>query len=626
MLKLIIFAALVSTFFVTVSGKEPAKSSESESCDEGDDEGNEPQTRSRARNHVAAVSEDITQKDAATGENLRVQNQGYTVDALTLPNHSLTERLKMCVVCRDHDTCPEYEVYDECPPVKCDAEYCPKSRDDSLTCPIGIVCDPPRCVCMNNRHRDRKTGKCILTQSCPPFKCDGPNEEYEPCPGDCPSEKCSDYLGNKTCGPPAGTRIGIVVPCKPQCRCKKGFYRNSDNVCVKPKDCAPKCPKNEVYSTCIQAECRALNCNQLGESISCPKLDPSKCKKGCVCAEGYVRNKKGKCIPQDTCPEGCGGDPNAKTGCSNYCGHSCSDYNKKGVFCPLFCIVNGCACKDNGDPNAEKTGCGTYCGHSCSDYNKTGVICPAVCNPDGCSCKKGYVYDPNVKKCVLPKKCTLQCTGANEEYKVCAPTCPPETCDTSNAQFKCVPPPKPGDPKCKEGCRCKSGYYRDYHNVCVKKSDCSKCTKPNQIYDSCWYNCPPDTCDSIGKSYSCPLQRVPGDPKCVGKCRCKKDYYTNSKGECISESECEKCESESGSDESGDCEDGGTKEPPKCPKNEVYSTCTQGQCGPKNCSQLGKPIACPKIDPKYCKKGCICAEGYLRDEHGKCIPKDKCRE
>ncbi|GBP53684.1 Zonadhesin [Eumeta japonica] len=276
-----------------------------------------------------------------------------------------------------------------------------------------------------------------------------------------------------------------------------------------------------------------------------------------------------------------------------------------------------------GDPNAEKTGCGTYCGHSCSDYNKTHVACPRNCNPDGCSCKKGYVYDPNVKKCVLPDKCTLQCTGPNEEYKVCAPTCPPETCDTSDAKFKCVPPPKPGDPKCKEGCRCKSGYYRDYRNICVKKSDCSKCTKSNQIYDSCWSSCPPGTCDSIGKQYECPEQPVPGDSKCVGKCRCRKGYYTNSKGECVSESECEKCESESGSDESEDCEDGGTKEP-KCPKNEVYSTCIQGQCGPKNCTQLGKSVACRKIDPKYCKKGCICAEGYLRDEHGKCIPKDKC--
>lgn len=63
-----------------------------------------------------------------------------------------------------------------------------------------------------------------------------------------------------------------------------------------------------------------------------------------------------------------------------------------------------------------------------------------------------------------------------------------------------------------------------------------------------------------------------------------------------------------------------------CGPDEVYNECVQGHCYPKNCSQLGFPIACPKIDPKYCKKGCLCKQGYARKNNGVCVPINQCRK
>ncbi|XP_028042684.1 venom peptide CtAPI-like, partial [Bombyx mandarina] len=63
---------------------------------------------------------------------------------------------------------------------------------------------------------------------------------------------------------------------------------------------------------------------------------------------------------------------------------------------------------------------------------------------------------------------------------------------------------------------------------------------------------------------------------------------------------------------------------PTCGKDEVYNDCIQGYCQPKNCSEIGKPVACPRIDPKNCIKGCLCKENYVRADNGTCIPKTDC--
>lgn len=58
---------------------------------------------------------------------------------------------------------------------------------------------------------------------------------------------------------------------------------------------------------------------------------------------------------------------------------------------------------------------------------------------------------------------------------------------------------------------------------------------------------------------------------------------------------------------------------PTCGINEVYDNCANGGCRKRTCSQ---PIIC--VRPKECEGGCICQDGYTRNDNGTCIPIDEC--
>ncbi|XP_050343032.1 zonadhesin-like isoform X2 [Nymphalis io] len=64
---------------------------------------------------------------------------------------------------------------------------------------------------------------------------------------------------------------------------------------------------------------------------------------------------------------------------------------------------------------------------------------------------------------------------------------------------------------------------------------------------------------------------------------------------------------------------------PECKKNEKEISCINSVCEYRNCSDIGKPIKCVRLDPRKCIRGCICENEYLRDDStGLCIPKDQC--
>ncbi|CAG9785165.1 unnamed protein product [Diatraea saccharalis] len=471
----------------------------------------------------------------------------------------------VCVPVKECEpTCPTGEIYDSCPPVKCDAEYCPKDANSPQTCPTPKKCGKGRCVCGFNSKRDRKTGKCIPIRDCPPFKCNKCNEVYDSCPPVCPGQNCTDYLNKTKC---PKYRIGIVVPCKPACRCKQGYYRDSKGNCVSGEKCKDNvCSADEEYLDCPNASCSPLTCNEVGyPKPNCGNSSSVICKPGCVCKNGKVRNKDGKCVPAKECPS-CGGDKNAISGCGVNCGKKCSDLIRRNPICPRICRLNACDCKD------------------------------------------GFYYDADKKKCVKPNECPSICTKPNEVYDKC-PGCSPQTCATRNKIYHCpmIPANKTG-PNCKPACRCKPGYFRNSQEVCVPSNECETPTCPNgEIYSSC----PPIQCDAEycpknrDSPQTCPTPTKCGKGRCVCGFNSKRDRKT---GKCIPIRDC----------------------PPfACKKcNEIYNSCPP-ICPGEKCSDFLRNATCSKYHIGIvlpCKPACRCKKGYYRDYKGNCVCGQKCKE
>nr|WDD44669.1 zonadhesin 1 [Ephestia kuehniella] len=461
---------------------------------------------------------------------------------------------------------------------------------------------------------------------CDKTKCDNPNEEYDPCPAPCPPRECGVDVAVILCAVPP--KPGDPE-CKPGCRCSDNYLRNDEGTCIPKEQCPnnPTCKINEVFSNCTQATCNAQYCSQKGKPVPCILVLEGSCIKGCVCAHNYLRNSNGDCIPEDECPDSCGGDPNAIPGCGVNCGRLCSNYKVGSeVACPDICNLNGCDCKEGfvldtvsgkcvlpnqcpksedwcgGDPNA-KPGCGINCGRLCSNYkNGDEVSCIALCKEDGCDCKEGYVYDTVSGRCVLPDQCPCdedQCNKPNEEYVQC-PGCSPGTCESINKTYSC--PAEPADPsECKGACRCKPGYYYNKIGDCITESQCLQCNGTHEFY-SCGSACD-NVCATldIENRTNCPIINI----KCNEKCYCEDGYARNKNNICVPIDECEPAV--------------------QCTKpNEEYVQCPS--CSPGTCESINKTYSCPAepADPSECKGACRCIPGYYYDKNGDCVPEDQC--
>ncbi|XP_075970402.1 uncharacterized protein LOC142972888 isoform X3 [Anticarsia gemmatalis] len=443
------------------------------------------------------------------------------------------ETTKKCVRPKEcPPTCGKNEVYSNCSNHGCITTKCSQL---GLPLPQCFKFDTKNCVkgcmCKDNYVR-ADNGTCIPKEQCP--SCGGDPNAVSGCGTNC-GRRCSD-IGK---GPVACPAICNTNGCD----CKPGFVLDGNKgKCVLPKDCSPRCGKNEVFSNCTNGGCGPKECSGLGFKIGCVKMDQKYCKEGCLCKDGYLRDDNGVCIPKTECPE-CGGDPNAVSGCGVNCNRHCSDIGQE----PQSCIT--------------------------------------ICYDDACDCRKGFVLDDNTGLCVRPENCTSSC-GLNEVYNTCANSgCRRWNC---SQPYMCLEPDV-----CEGGCICKDKYARADNGTCIPEEQCNQCTKANEYYDECAQTCPPQTCESIGKTYNCPIQPL----VCRGACRCIEGYYRNQTGDCIPQKDC----------------------PPSCGMNEEYNTCANGGCRRWNCSQY---ILC--IDPLECKGGCICIEGYSRTKNGTCIPENQC--
>lgn len=59
----------------------------------------------------------------------------------------------------------------------------------------------------------------------------------------------------------------------------------------------------------------------------------------------------------------------------------------------------------------------------------------------------------------------------------------------------------------------------------------------------------------------------------------------------------------------------------KCGPNEAYSECMGGSECEGTCDYPKKKWSC---DYPFCRAGCTCAEGFLRDENGVCTSEQEC--
>ncbi|XP_063800004.1 epidermal growth factor-like protein [Pseudophryne corroboree] len=189
----------------------------------------------------------------------------------------------------------------QCPPKRTCTGANEEYRDCPSNCPLtcenwdkGIGCSkecrlPGKCQCKEGYVRNSR-GACVHHKECPPKKsCRDANEEYKACPSKCPPT-CENWDQNIVCTKECD------LPGK--CQCKIGYVRNSEGVCVRPKQCPPKrsCPENEEYKPCAGCEPTCELKNPIC-TLDC-KL-PGRCQ----CKKDFARDSKTKlCIPVGKCP------------------------------------------------------------------------------------------------------------------------------------------------------------------------------------------------------------------------------------------------------------------------------------------------------------------------------------
>ncbi|KAJ0180063.1 hypothetical protein K1T71_004654 [Dendrolimus kikuchii] len=455
--------------------------------------------------------------------------------------------------------CGPNEVLDNCTNV-CSSGYCKKTADEGRDCISAPVCGKPACKCRFNYSR-AENGTCIPTEQCPPFYCNPKlNEKYNSCPPFCPDGTCDQATPDGRC--PLPGRIGIVVECNPRCTCFDGYYRNKAGKCVPYSQCPGKCPKNEVYSECMEKS-GSQSCSPPDEG-SCD-IDESSCTEGCVCKDGYLRADNKTCVPKDKCNE------------TIECGP-----NEQLVNCTNPCMSDKC-------PKRANEG---------KDCNSA-----PVCGQPACKCRFNYRRAEN-GTCIPTKQCRpFYCNPKlNEKYDPCPPLCPNGNCDQARPDGKCPLPGRIGIVlECNPRCSCFDGYYRNKDGKCVPYSQCPGVCPENEVYSNCTQTVCNQSCSGAGRIFHCPLVKT---ENCKTGCLCKKGYYRLENGTCVSQDQCPTTKS--------------------CPENEVYSNCTQVVCN-QNCSAAGRSFNCPLVKEEDCKKGCLCKKDYYRQEDGTCVPQDQCK-
>jgi hypothetical protein len=187
----------------------------------------------------------------------------------------------------------------------------------------------------------------------------------------------------------------------------------------------------------------------------------------------------------------------------------------------------------------------------------------------------------------------------NEEFTECASsTCFEETCDDVR-----TPPtaPRKCTKDCRQGCRCKQGYYRNFDGRCVDELTCIMCG-----YGEEWLDCGSGRCQDQYDLTCDNAIEDSGDvyPIETSGCKCGVGYYRTEEGLCVSKEACA-----------------------ECGPNEVWETCGSSSCWEFTCSDSLIPVSERWLRPctMDCRSGCKCHPGFYRDEFLEaCVTFERC--
>ncbi|GBP26745.1 Inducible metalloproteinase inhibitor protein [Eumeta japonica] len=339
------------------------------------------------------------------------------------------------------------------------------------------------------------------------------------------------------------------------------------------------CPKHEHWEEC-PGVCPRDSCAGLNPKYECPPeyVDQS-CNPDCVCDKGYLRNDKGVCVPENKCPKNqiCGVKEVWKP-----CRTFCPPQTCESIYTDYNCQV----------PQPCEVGCDCISGYLRNAFGKCirSEQCPLAPTP---------VIDPEPLPTPTPKPPT-KC-GPNSRYVDCKTECSNEFCPKNDSRraVTCVTP----EP-CKPGCICNLNHKRsNTDGQCIVASDCPpvKCTRPNEVWDSCPSACLAEDCSDVdNQPVTCNTLVLNCEPRCV----CKKGFYRNKHGICVKPKYC--------------CAE--------CGPNFRYVDC-KTECSDEFCPKNDSRRAVTCVTPEPCKPGCICNLNHKRSNtDGQCIVALDCRD
>ncbi|KAL0892412.1 hypothetical protein ABMA27_015530 [Loxostege sticticalis] len=409
--------------------------------------------------------------------------------------------------------CGEDEIQDNCP-VDSSDDYCPKSEEEAIQArpPTPNPCPKkPACKCrFNYRYASRENKTCIPTRECPPFKCKGLNEEFNPCPPLCPTDSCSQATPDGQCPKKFG-RIGIVLECEPKCRCIKNYWK-LNGVCVPyaqcPQNQAPDAEDTtdtetpETRSSDQQPASQAEPDNTPQGDTTDSEYEPSHSSIKAIKQLGFLHNEfiNGPINMRAVIVVAC---------LVVVCSAQKSDTLRCGLHEVASC-VKPCP--------SEKTCRTRFLEERCA-YDER------PCTPK-CICAEGY-YRNAIGDCITEEECD-KCQKPNEFYS-CNSACDNECSDLTQNRTNCPIV----NIKCNEWCYCDDGYARDAQRNCVPVSQCHGMCGPNE-YFTCRLPCPPETCVSLVARFRCDEKQV-----CKPQCACKPGFLRLREGSpCIPICEC----------------------------------------------------------------------------------------